>query len=496
MSCGVAGAAERTALLLDGRTGADRSLLGGKAASIERLRALGLSVPPAFVLTTEVCGRFLAESQEVPEDVWDRVPTLMHALEQATERTFGAGPRPLLVSVRSGAAISMPGMMDTVLNLGMTEHVEQALADGSGDPGYAADTRRRFDEQFEKVVGRPVPEEPYEQLRLAIGAVFESWSSPRAVAYRRDRGIPDDGGTAVTVQAMVFGNLDDRSGTGVMFTRDPLTGDAEAYGEWLVRGQGEDVVSGRSDARPLAELARDMPEVYRELMAAARLLEADARDVQDIEFTVQAGRLWLLQTRDAKRSPEAAVRHAVAMVRDGLISREEALSRVTPEQIEALRHPRLDPTRAASATVLARGKPASPGVGTGMVTTDVDEVEEQADDAVLVRPTTAPEDVPAMSVVSAVVTEYGGSTSHAAVVCRELAVPCVVGCGSGTVAALAGRVVTVDGSTGTIYDGPLPVLAAGLLDDPDLATLAEWARADSQQLPTAGLDTGPQADST
>lgn len=467
-------------LVLDGRTGAGRELLGGKAWSIETMRALGIPVPPAFVLTTAVCRRVSDPADgagQVPADVWTRLPAALAELEAATGRTFARGPRPLLVSVRSGAAVSMPGMMDTVLNLGMTDDVEHALA--AGGRAYAADTARRFREQFAKVVGAPAPEDPWEQLRLAVEAVFASWRSRRAIAYRRDRGIPDDGGTAVTVQAMVFGNLDERSGTGVLFTRDPLTGGPDPYGEWLPLGQGEDVVSGRTDALPLAEMARAMPAAHADLMAAAGTLERHGRDVQDIEFTVEGGTLWLLQTRSAKRSPEAAVRHAVQMCRDGLITPAEAVGRVSAEQIEALLRPRIDPRAAATATVLATGKPACPGLAVGVVVTDGDAAVDRADDGddvVLARPTTDPDDVAAMSVSVAVITEHGGSTSHAAVVCREMGVVCVVGCGSGVLTVLAGRTVTVDGSTGAVYDGALPVLPAATRDShPDLVQLAEWS---------------------
>jgi pyruvate,orthophosphate dikinase len=474
----------RQVLALDGDTGAGRELLGGKAASIEAMRAMGIPVPPAFVLTTAVCRRFDDPEDgagAVPADVWAQLPGAMAELERATGRTFGAGASPLLVSVRSGAAVSMPGMMDTVLNLGMTDAVRHALAAESGDAAFAEDTRRRFVEQFAKVVGERAPADPWEQLRLAVAAVFRSWRSTRATAYRRDRGIAEDGGTAVTVQAMVFGNLDDRSGTGVLFSRDPLTGSAEPYGEWLPRGQGEDVVSGRADALPLAELAAAQPGAHAELLAAAARLERAGRDVQDIEFTVQAGTLWLLQARAAKRSPEAAVRHAVALHAEGLISPAEALDRVTADQVEALLRPRVDPRAAAAAEVLATGKPACPGIGIGVVATDAEQAEDLADaddnaDVVLARPTTDPDDVAAMSLARAVVTDLGGSTSHAAVVCREMAVPCVVGCGPDTSARLAGRTVTVDGGTGTVYLGALRVVPPGALDDPDLRQLTEWAR--------------------
>lgn len=469
-------------LRLDGSTGAAREMLGGKAWSIERMRTLGIPVPPAFVLTTDVCRRFYDENDgagRLPGDVWAQVPDALKDLEEATGRTFAGGKRPLLVSVRSGAAISMPGMMDTVLNLGMTDEVERALAEGSGNPVYAADTRRRFEEQFAKIVGHAAPEDPWEQLRLAIVAVFRSWRSRRAIGYRRDHGIPDDGGTAVTVQAMVFGNLDARSGTGVLFTRDPLSGSPEPYGEWLPRGQGEDVVSGRFDALLLDELAASIPDAYRALVAAAERLESEARDVQDIEFTVENGTLWLLQARSAKRSPDAAVRHAVTLYREGLISAAEALDRITADQLETLLSPRVHPKVLAEAPILATGKPACPGLASGLVLVGADEAEERGDDGVdvvLARQTTDPNDVGAMAVSRAVVTELGGSTSHAAVVCREMGVPCVVGCGADVVTTLAGRTVTVDGSTGNVYDGALRMAKTSTKDDPDLEVLTSLAQ--------------------
>ncbi|MFF8287291.1 pyruvate, phosphate dikinase [Streptomyces albus] len=480
-------ARETVALVLDGRTGLGAELLGGKAAGIERMLALGAPVPPAFVLTTEAGRRFRAASGRLAPALWARVPGLVRALERATGRTFGRGPDPLLVSVRSGAPQSMPGMMDTVLNIGLSPEAHRALA--AGDPHLAADTRRRFAAQFTATVGVPPPDDPWRQLRLAVEAVFASWNSPRAVAYRAGRGLPSGTGTAVTVQAMVFGNRDASSGTGVLFSRDPLTGDTAPYGEWLPFGQGEDVVSGRTDARPLESLGDAMPRVRERLLDWARALERDARDVQDIEFTVESGTLWLLQTRAAKRSPRAAVRHAVSLAEEGVISRREALTRVSPAQLDALLRPGIDPSAARAARILARGKAASPGIGTGVAVTVPDAVGEpdaDADGTVLARPTTDPDDVPAMSLARAVVTETGGSTSHAAVVCRELAVPCVVGCGTGTAAALRGRTVTVDGGAGLVYEGALLVRPphAG---EPSLAALAAWA-ADAPGLPvTAAL---------
>jgi pyruvate,orthophosphate dikinase len=331
-------------------------------------------------------------------------------------------------------------------------------------------------------VGVTPPDDPWEQLSAAIVAVLDSWTGRRAIDYRRERGIPDDIGTAVTVQAMVFGNLDDRSGTGVLFTRDPLRGAVEPFGEWLPKGQGEDVVSGRANARPLDQLAVDLPDVHRELMVHATMLERHRREVQDIEFTVESGRLWLLQSRAAKRSPEAAIRHSVQLQQEGVITAHEALDRIRPDDVQWLLSRRLDVAAANSAVALAGGKQACPGVAVGRVVTDVDDAMERADageDVVLARPTTDPDDVAAMSTAVAVLTELGGATSHAAVVCRELGVPCVVGCGEGTVTTLAGQTVTVDATAGVAYAGRLPIVQVTESEDPDLLKLRDWARAEN-----------------
>lgn len=468
-----------------------RELIGGKAWSIQRMLSLGIPVPPAFVLTTDVCREYHGCGRNLPAGLDEEVQAAMAELERQTGRTFGRIPGPLLVSVRSGAATSMPGMMDTVLNLGMTPDVESALAAETKDAGYAADTHRRFREQFERIVGSPPPADPWAQLNLAIRAVLDSWLSKRAVAYRRSRGISDEGGTAVTVQAMVFGNLDDRSGTGVLFTQNPLTGADEPYGEWLPRGQGEDVVSGRADALHLDYLARKLPDVHRELLDAAARLERDGRDVQDIEFTVQSGRLWLLQARAAKRTPLAALRCATRLQRNGVIGVAEMLDRITAEHVRAILRPQLDPATVAATPAVASGKSASPGIATGVVVTDADEAErlsDQGQQVVLARPTTDPDDVGGMAASVAVVTEIGGATSHAAVVCRELAVPCIVGCGAGTVTSLAGQVVTVDADAGTIYLGELPVLSPDPQNDEDLKLVEHSLRAElDEHDPTVDL---------
>ncbi|MGY5309819.1 pyruvate, phosphate dikinase [Nocardia gipuzkoensis] len=475
---------------LDGACSLPRDRIGGKAWSVNRMRALGLAVPPAFVITIDGWADFAA-CGVISEDIWRAVRAGVAALERGTGRTFGSGARPLLVSVRSGAAVSMPGMMDTVLNLGMNEVVARALAAETGNSDYAGDTRERFRAQYrETVLGDPagaVPEDPWEQLRAAISAVFRSWDSPRAQTYRRNRGVSGTMGTAVTVQAMVFGNLDENSGTGVLFSRNPNTGERAMFGEWLVGGQGEDVVSGRTTPRPLEELAAALPQVHRQLVAAADLLERDGRDIQDIEFTVESGALWLLQSRPAKRSARAAVRAAVAMAEEGLIGTDEALSRVTAEHVRAVLRPA---TGEYTGTPLARGESACPGLATGVVVSDPHEAERRAEageDVILVRPTTSPDDLHGMIAARGIVTGLGGVTSHAALVSREIGRPCVVGCGPGVVAALAGRLVTVDGGAGTVWPGRVEGRAIDASTLSDAGRLAGWAGTDVDGL-AAWLD--------
>ncbi|MEV0247831.1 pyruvate, phosphate dikinase [Nocardia sp. NPDC050712] len=472
---------------LDGGCALAPRRIGGKAWSVNHMRALGLPVPPAFVVTTEAWAEFAARG-ELSAAVWDGVRDGIVALERGTGRRFGGATRPLLVSVRSGAAVSMPGMMDTVLNLGMSTRAEQALLAETGSPAYASDTHRRFLAQYREIVlGDPradVPEDPWEQLRAAITAVFRSWDSTRAQAYRRNRGVSDRLGTAVTVQAMVFGNLDAQSGTGVLFSRNPNTGAPQVFGEWLAGGQGEDVVSGRTTPRPLDDLAQALPQAHAQLLDAAALLERDGRDIQDIEFTVESGRLWLLQSRPAKRSARAAVRAAVAMAEEGLIRPEEALRRVTADQLRIVLRP--ESGADTGAMPLARGESACPGLASGLVVTDPDEAEARAaagEDVILARATTSPDDLPGMIAARAIVTELGGATSHAALVSRELGRPCVVGCGPGVVAALAGRTVTVDGGAGVVLLGEVsgkPVERAVI---EDVARLAAWAAVDPGELP-------------
>jgi pyruvate,orthophosphate dikinase len=443
---------------MPGARDVSRSEIGGKAWSIHRMQGFGIPVPPAFVIGTGVCTEFFANDRCLPAGLLAALPDAMSWLERESEKSFGGGGRPLLISVRSGAAISMPGMMDTILNLGINDSVEQRLAALTGDAAFAADTHQRFREHFTHTVGHAPGGDPWAQLRDAIAAVFASWQSTRAIAYRRDRGLPDLGGTAVTVQAMVFGNLDSRSGTGVMFTRNPDSGAPQVYGEWLQRGQGEDVVSGRRTPADLDALARDLPDVHGQLLDWGRRLEQDGRDAQDVEFTVESGKLWLLQTRSAKRSPQAAVRIAVAMHDEGLLSAPEALQRITAEQVEALLAHRAGSVDWQGAAILARGRPACAGVASGVIVTDIEAAEARADAGeavILARPTTNPDDVHVMALVAGVLTELGGATSHAAVVCRELGVPCIVDCGAGKLTGLAGQDITMDANVGQVLAGRL-----------------------------------------
>jgi pyruvate,orthophosphate dikinase len=488
-------------LVLDGSVPYDGEIVGGKGASIARMRSLGLSVPPAFVLPVDECRRYHAADRSLDDGLWPSVQEGIGMLENETGRRFGDPSAPLLVSVRSGAAVSMPGMMDTILNLGINDEVEEGLSALCGDAGFARNTHVRFLREYGGMVmradvdavsdeaapaeirsaivadtGADFPSDPSEQLEAAIRAVFDSWVSRRAIAYRRHWGIPEDGGTAVVVQAMVFGNLGPDSGTGVLFTRDPVTGAREMYGEWLPEGQGDDVVGGAADPLPLAAMADQLPGAHAELLEAGRLLERENRDVQDIEFTVEEGRLYLLQTRTAKRSAQAAVRTAVELASEGAIDTSTALDRVTPEQVASVLAPRLSDEVRALAAVLGRGIPACPGVASGRVVLDPDLAEASKADVILARPTTSPDDVPAMIAARGVVTERGGSTSHAAVVTRALGRPSVLGVGEGVTSEWEGAEVTVDGSAGVVYAHRLHTTEVHHDDVPPLGTLVDWAR--------------------
>jgi pyruvate, orthophosphate dikinase len=490
-------------IVLDGTSLPDRELIGGKAWSIARMTGLGLRVPPAFVIPISECIRYHSNGRTIDDGLWDSVLDGVRAIEEATGRRFGDPHAPLLVSVRSGAAISMPGMMDTVLNLGITDEVERGLAHITGDENYARDTHARFCHQFGDIVlkahldpytsgptanqmrelvledvGESIPDDPYAQLRAAISAVFDSWTSARARSYRKHWGISDEGGTAVTVQAMVFGNLGDHSGTGVLFTRNPLNGEPTPYGEWLPGGQGDDVVGGTHSVLDLSALAADMPAVHEELLSWAGILENEHREVQDVEFTIESGRLYLLQTRTAKRSPDAAVRIATDLVGEGYIDAATAVLRVTPEQVASVLLPSLSDEALAGVDPVASGEAACPGVAIGVGVVDPDEAERRAkngEDVVLVRPTTSPNDVHGMIAAVAVVTDLGGSTSHAAVVTRALGRPSVVGVGDGVAESLEGQVLTVDGASGRVYAGALPLQATTIDDHPALGPLARWA---------------------
>jgi len=488
---------------LDGSAEYDKDVIGGKAWSIVRMRRLGLPVPPAFALPIEECRRYHAAGGTLADETWVAVLDGVGWLEEATGRRLGAPANPLLVSVRSGAAQSMPGMMDTILDLGITPDVERGLAELSGDPHFARANHVRFCQEYGRIVlgadidepaadataadvraailddtDEEVPTDPHDQLRGAIRAVFDSWMSKRAKAYRRHWRISEDGGTAVIVQAMVFGNLGGASGTGVLFTRDPLSGAPQPYGEWLPGGQGDDVVSGTHDCLPLSAFAQQLRAVHDQLLEAGRLLERENRDVQDMEFTVESGTLYLLQTRSAKRSPGAALRMAVELAHEGLIDHAEALRRITVEQVASVLAPTLGADAAEGAEILARGIAACPGVAHGRVVLDSDAADDAAsrgEDSVLVRPTTSPEDVAGMIAARAIVTEVGGATSHAAVVGGALGRPSVVGVGEGATAGWEGRDVTVDGTAGVVYAGHLDTDEARPEDDAYLSELLGWA---------------------
>jgi pyruvate,orthophosphate dikinase len=425
----------------------------------------------------------LADPKHTLDAIWDAVLQAMTWLEAECDRTFGRGPRPLLVSVRSGAVESMPGMLDTVLDLGIDDDVRDALA-ASFTPTFADDTRERFRRMYRRVVlgdeDATVPDDPHAQLRGAIEAVFNSWDSPRALAYRRHHRLDPDQGTAVVVQAMVFGNIDSTtSGAGVLFSRNPITGAGEPFGEWLPGGQGEDVVSGTQGCEPVTALRAEQPAAYNQLLHAARMLERLDRDVQEIEYTIERGKLWLLQTRRAKRSAQAAVRLSLQLRAEGLIDDAEALRRVTPRHVETLLQPALQPETRLAARLLAQGLPACPGVVSGRAYTDVDAAIHAAGlgaDVILVRPSTSPDDVQGMLAARGIVTEIGGATSHAAVVSREIGHPAIVGCGVGVAAALEGKLVTIDGSEGEVREGILRLRAWSERESPDLMALAELAR--------------------
>jgi pyruvate, orthophosphate dikinase len=519
-----------------------RNLLGGKGANLAEMASIGLPVPPGFTITTEVCTAFYDNDKRYPDDLTAQVDAALAKVEAAVGQTFGDAGNPLLVSVRSGARVSMPGMMDTVLNLGLNDATVEGLAKSARDERFAWDSYRRFIQmygsvvlgvdhhQFEEIIefakveagvtedtgltaadwrqvvaaykglvaketGNPFPTDPHEQLWGAIGAVFGSWMNPRAITYRRLHDIPSEWGTAVNVQAMVFGNMGDDCATGVCFTRDPSTGENMFYGEYLVNAQGEDVVAGIRTPQPLSRVAaRDgevaletaMPAAYAELMAVRERLEKHYRDMQDIEFTVQRQKLFMLQTRSGKRTAAASLRMAVEMANEGLIDRSEAVRRVNPSSLDQLLHPTLDPK--APRTVLAKGLPASPGAACGAVVFSADEAESRAlkgEAVILVRIETSPEDIHGMNAARGILTTRGGMTSHAAVVARGMGRPCVAGAGSITVdygmqtlssagkTVNAGEIITLDGAAGEVFIGAVPMIEPAMSGD--FGTLMEWA---------------------
>ena len=461
-----------------------RALLGGKAANLaEMAGTLRLPVPPGFAITTAGCNAFLAHGW--PDGLDDEIRAGMRAVEERVGRRFGDPRNPLLVSVRSGAPVSMPGMMDTILNLGLTEATTAGLAAASGDPAFARDCHDRFIAMYTDIVAvEAVPDDPWLQLRGAVEAVFRSWNNERAVTYRRREGIPDDLGTAVTVQAMVFGNRGQDSATGVLFTRNPATGEATIYGDVMFDAQGEDVVAGTHQTEPLAMLDERLPSVGRELRRCAGVLERHFADLCDIEFTVERGVLWLLQVRVGKRSPQAALRIAVEMAEDAdfPLSRSEAVTRVARYLANP---PRASLARSDAYVALATGLPASPGVATGEIATSPEAVEVAADagrPAILCRSETSPDDVRGMTRAVGILTANGGLASHAAVVARGWGIPAVVGAAAMTVGdgaiEIAGRhlpaaqTITIDGSTGQVFAGVVPGSSEVV---PEAATLLDWA---------------------
>jgi pyruvate,orthophosphate dikinase len=513
--------------------GSDKDLLGGKGAGLARMTSLGLPVPPGFTITTEVC-RLTMAAGEVPDDLWPDVDAAVARLEAKTGRTFGSGPVPLLLSVRSGAKFSMPGMMDTILNLGINDDVVKALIDWSGDPHFGWDAYRRFLQMYGNVVLRVdenlfqdvlaelrtarnvaddsdltsedlekatrrfreilererqglLPDEPMLQLRGAITAVFESWNTKRANDYRRIHHIPHDLGTAANVQMMVFGDLGDNSGTGVCFTRDPGTGDRVLYGDYLPRAQGEDVVAGIRNTLTLNELAGLHPECHDQLIGIMNGLEAHYRDMCDIEFTIERDVLYILQTRAGKRTAAAAVKMAVSMVKEGLIDKETAVTRVEPASLEQLHRPRVANSVKASSAI-ASGVAASPGAATGKVVfSSADAVEEarQGATVILVRPETTPDDIHGMDASIGILTSQGGKTSHAAVVARGMGKPAVTGAADLLVDSRAGiastdthdirrgDTITIDGTKGLVFLGEVELVAPDV--PPQLGELLEWA---------------------
>ena len=513
--------------------GESKSILGGKGAGLATMTQIGLPVPQGFTISTEACIEFNKNKSKFIEALKKQINTHLSKLETITKKVFGDEQNPLLVSVRSGAPISMPGMMDTILNLGLNENTIKGIIKKTDNERFAYDSYRRFVQMFgnvvlgiehenfeeifddikkentvtldtevdidglkklvikykemvKKVTGNDFPEEPKEQLDMAIDAVFKSWNNKRAITYRKINKIPDDLGTAVNVQEMVFGNMGEDSGTGVGFTRNPSTGKKEYYGEYLLNAQGEDVVAGIRTPLALSHLEKDLPEAYRELTKIVDILEKNYKDVQDYEFTIEKGKLFLLQTRTGKRTAQAAVKIAVDMVKEGIINKEQAILRVEPNQLNQLLHKRIDPE--AKIKVIAKGLPASPGAAYGKVVFSADEAEKlgkQGEVVILVRTETTPDDIHGMVEAQGVLTSRGGMTSHAAVVARGMGKSCVAGCSELNINSKKGIIevneivikendfITLDGGTGEVFLGKVPTI------DPEISkefkTILSWA---------------------
>ncbi|HET9912867.1 MAG TPA: pyruvate, phosphate dikinase, partial [Anaerolineales bacterium] len=547
-----------------------RSLLGGKGAGLFDMTRAGVPVPPGYTVTTEACNEF-RKTGKFPAGQWDQQVAAMKKVEKQTGKKFGDPKNPLLVSCRSGAKFSMPGMMNTVLNIGLNDEVVEGLTQLTGNARFAWDSYRRlvemfgttvfnlddevfehpmaeykarkgykldtemtaedwkalvatFKEAFKKHVGFDFPQDVYKQLELSTKAVFESWMGKRAIAYRKKEGISDDLGTAVNIVTMVFGNMGNDSGTGVAFTRNPSTGDKLMMGEYLLNAQGEDVVAGIRNAEPIVNLDKEMPKVYNQFMDITGKLEKHYKDMQDVEFTIERGKLWMLQTRNGKRTAKSAVKIAVDMAQEGLITKEQAVLRVTPEVVDALLHPQFDQDAIANAEktgkFFAKGVNASPGAAVGQAYFDADKAEQMAkeekQDVIMVRPFTKPDDVHGMIASQGVLTSEGGATSHAAVVARQFGIPCVVGASVikidlerrqmtvGEAVVKEGEWISVDGTTGRVFIGKIPTSAPSLEEQTELLTLLTWAdeisarknirEAPAKGYPTRGLQVWANAD--
>ncbi len=519
-------------LFEEGKAGM-KDLLGGKGANLAEMTIIGLPVPPGLTITTEACNEYYQNDKHIPEGLLDEAVAALHVVEEKTGKKFGDAKNPLLVSVRSGAKFSMPGMMDTILNLGLNDQTINGLIEGTQNERFALDCYRRFIQMFSDVVlevehhkfetvlertkekqgvrfdhelsadslreiveeykktveytaGRPFPQDPMLQLQEAILAVFRSWNNDRAIVYRKLNNIPDDIGTAVNVQSMVFGNMGPDSGTGVAFTRNPSTGEKALYGEYLMNAQGEDVVAGIRTPQPISSLAQENGAIYEQFVKIASLLENHYRDMQDIEFTIERGKLYMLQTRNGKRTAAAAVRVAVELCKEGLISKEEGITRVEANQLDQLLHRRIDP--AAKLEVIAKGLPASPGAASGKIVFDADVAEKMGqfgEKVILVRTETTPDDIHGIVAAQGILTSRGGMTSHAAVVARHMGKPCVCGCEAlridyanelvtvNNLTLKQGDFISVDGATGQVILGTVPMI------DPELSgefqELLEWA---------------------